>query len=396
MARAAGESTTHGRAAVPGVSAPLASVAVMSQLGEFVDRIVTSGTVPGAVAVRARGDDVETAVAGRAGLDGEALTASAIVRIQSMTKAITAVETLRLVADGRLGLHDSVVPWLPELADRRVLRHPGGPLTEVVPADRELTVHDLLTCTSGYGMAIAPSPLQEAATELDVAAGPEPPQLAAGEWLARLARLPLVGQPGRCWRYHDSFSILGILLSRVTGRSLHEHLRSDLLPRVGMPDTGSWVPEADRGRLTGAYRSEPDGLVELEPPAGGWYAQQPPFDVSHGELVSTAADLLAFARVLAGGRPDVLAPDALAELRRDQVPAEAKTPESFFPGFWDETGWGYGVGVTTAGAHRGRIGWSGGAGTDFFVDPDGTISILLTQVELGDTMWPVLQEFGEL
>lgn len=374
----------------------LASVTVMSSMQTFVKRLVSAGTVPGAIAVRARGDDVETAVAGRAGPDGAALTSSAIVRIQSMTKAVTAVEALRMVAAGRLGLQDGVVPWLPELADRSVLRHPGATLTEVVPADRDVTLRDLLTCASGYGVLVEPSPLQEAALELGVAAGPEPPQQSADEWLARLSQLPLVGQPGRCWRYHDSFAILGILLSRVAGRSLHEHLRTGLLAQVGMPDTGSWVAEPDRDRLTGAYRSDPQGLVELEPPGGGWYAQPPPFDVSHGELVSTAADLLAFARVLAGERPDVLGAEALGELHRDQVPTEAKTPESFFPGFWEETGWGYGVGVTTAGEHRGRFGWSGGAGTDFFVDPDGTISILLTQVELGDTMWPVLQEFGDL
>ena len=74
----------------------------------------------------------------------------------------------------------------------------------------------------------------------------------------------------------------------------------------------------------------------------------------------------------------------------DQVPAEHKTPESFFPGFWEEMGWGFGVGVQTQGSQRGRYGWSGGQGTDFFVDPDGTVGILLTQVELGEHLWPMI------
>ena len=80
----------------------------------------------------------------------------------------------------------------------------------------------------------------------------------------------------------------------------------------------------------------------------------------------------------------------------DQVPARVKTPDSFFPGFWDQMGWGFGVGVQIAGPHAGRYGWSGGQGTDFFVDPDGTIAILLTQVELGERMGALLTEFQQI
>jgi hypothetical protein len=80
----------------------------------------------------------------------------------------------------------------------------------------------------------------------------------------------------------------------------------------------------------------------------------------------------------------------------DQVPAEAKTADSFFPGFWDGMGWGFGVGVKTAGAQRGRYGWSGGQGTDFFIDRDGTVGILFTQVEFGSQTEPMLDEFQTL
>ena len=80
----------------------------------------------------------------------------------------------------------------------------------------------------------------------------------------------------------------------------------------------------------------------------------------------------------------------------DQVPAANKTPDSFFPGFWEGMGWGFGVGVKTTGPQRGRYGWSGGQGTDFFVDPEGTIGILLTQVELGERVWPLVEEFQAL
>jgi CubicO group peptidase (beta-lactamase class C family) len=84
------------------------------------------------------------------------------------------------------------------------------------------------------------------------------------------------------------------------------------------------------------------------------------------------------------------------QMTTDQVPAGAKTAESFFPGFWDAMGWGFGVGVQTHGPRIGRYGWSGGQGTDFFIDPDGTIGILLTQVELGRRMTPLLEDFQTL
>ena len=80
----------------------------------------------------------------------------------------------------------------------------------------------------------------------------------------------------------------------------------------------------------------------------------------------------------------------------DQVPAACKSADSFFPGFWDGTGWGFGVAVTTRGPQRGRIGWSGGLGTNFFADPDGTVGILLTQVEMGEAMGSLVDQFQAL
>jgi len=84
------------------------------------------------------------------------------------------------------------------------------------------------------------------------------------------------------------------------------------------------------------------------------------------------------------------------QMTSDQVPAENKTPDSFFPGFWDETALGFGVGIETRGPHRGRYGWSGGQGTNFYVDPDGNVGILLTQVEMGARVGRMVEEFQAL
>ena len=368
-------------------------------LEELLRRHVEAGIVPGAVALLGSGD-AEVVAAGMDSTHGEPMRADAIMRIQSMTKAITSVAALRLVEADRLGLDQSLEQWLPELADRRVLSSPTAALDDTVPARRAITLRHLLTNASGYGMALVDSPLQKAMVENGTAAGAEPVSLGAEEWLSRLAELPLAFQPGEGWRYHHSFSVLGILLARLTGRPLGEHLAEDLLGPLGMTDTAFWVPEEKLDRLPAAYRHGETGLVETEPAGGGFYAGPPPFDVSHAELVSTGRDFHRFARMLVdGGRVDgepVISTDHLRQMTSDQVPAESKTPESFFPGFWDESGWGFGVGVQTKGPQRGRYGWSGGQGTNFFVDRDGTVGILLTQVELGEPLGPMFAEFQAL
>jgi len=370
-----------------------------SALQELLNRHVARGTVPGAVASLGAGQP-EIAAAGLMSVGGPPMRADAIVRVQSMTKAITAVAALRLVETGALALDASVERWLPELADRRVLRSPTADLADTSPAVRTITLRHLLTCTSGYGMVWDDSPLQRAMVDSKVDAGPDAEMFDAEDWLARLAALPLCFQPGDGWRYHHSFAILGILIARVVGRPLQDHLADDLFGTLGLADTGLWVSSEDVGRLPAGYRHTDAGLVELEPAAGGFNAEPPRFDVSHGELVSTVRDYARFARMLAdGGRfegQQIVSAEHLRLMTSDQVPEIAKTPDSFFPGFWDSTGWGFGVGVETKGPRTGRYGWSGGLGTNFFVDPDGTVGVLLAQVEMGKRMGILLNEFQSL
>lgn len=361
---------------------------------------VDAGTIPGAVTLVARGDDVRLETVGAMALGGPAMPADAIMRIQSMTKAVTAAATLLAVQAGKLALDDPVQTWLPELADRVVLRRPDGPVDDLEPARRPIIVRDLLLNAAGYGAAVDESPWAVAMRENGMEAGPEPPSLGADEWLAALAELPLVHQPGEGFRYHHSFAILGILLQRFSGVPLQAHLERVLLGPLGMVDSGLTVPTSEAGRLPAAYRLGEGGLEETEPLGGGFYAGPAPFDTAHGELVSTATDYHRLLRMLvSGGRVDgapFLDPRLVTQMTTDQASAQAKTPDSYFPGFWQTSGWGYGVGVTVAGDHLGRYGWSGGQGTTFFVDPDGTIAVLLTQVEMGERMFGLLDQFQDL
>lgn len=358
---------------------------------ELLARHIDAGLMPGAVALLG-GPDAEPIAVGSSAVGGPPMTVDAIVRIQSMTKIVTSVAALRLVEAGRLTLDDDVVPWLPELAARPVLTRPDAELDDTVPRDRPITLRHLLTNTSGYGIQIEDTPLARAMTANDTEAGPAPSPLGADEWLAKMAELPLAFQPGAGWRYHHGFAILGVLISRIVGRPLQDHLRDDLFEPLDMPDTGLWVPSDRCHRLTAAYRLDDGSLIETEPAAGGAYAGPPPADVSHGELVSTVADFHSFLRGIA----TMVSTEHLNLMTHDRIPASIKTDDSFYPGFWAATGWGFGVSVVTEGDHLGRYGWSGGQGTDFFVDPDGTVGILLTQTELSEATFALLSEFQEL
>lgn len=368
-------------------------------LTKLLERHVDAGEVPGAVALKS-GDELHVAAAGVMAVDGAPMRRDAIFRIQSMTKAITTVAALRQVEAGRIGLDDSVEEWLPELAGRRVLTSPTADLDDTVPAAHPITLRHLLTNGSGYGMALVESPLQTAMACNGTEAGPEPVGMGADEWLQRLSELPLAFQPGEGWRYHHSFGILGVLLSRLVERPLGDFLADDLFAPLGMPDSGFWAPAEKADRLPAAYRHTNDGLLEIEPAGGGFYAGPPSFDVSHAELVSTASDYHRFLRMLVSGGvaegERLLSTEHVLMMTTDQVPSSNKTDDSFFPGFWNANGWGFGVAVETAGEHRGRYGWSGGLGTDFFVDPDGTVGILLTQVELDENIMPMVGEFQAL
>src|SRR4029453_1387976 len=122
-------------------------------------------------------------------------------------------------------------------------------------------------------------------------------------------------------------------------------------------------PRGEARPATRGDRHGEDGLIETEPAGGGFYAGPPAFDVSHGELVSTVDDFHRFTRLLVGGGrgagTELLSAEHLQQLTSDQVPAANKTPDSFFPGFWNGMGWGFGVGVQLEGPLRGRYGWAG-------------------------------------
>jgi CubicO group peptidase (beta-lactamase class C family) len=195
---------------------------------------------------------------------------------------------------------------------------------------------------------------------------------------------------------------LGILLSRVSGTGLEDHLAEAIFDPLGMPDTAMFVDGEQESRLVAAYHHDDDGtLVEDEPAAGGYHVGIPPFDVDHGELVSTVRDYHRFASMLLrGGELDgirLLSPEYVSTMTRDHIDSAQKAPDAFFPGYWETNGWGYGVGVTTASdayGDPGRYSWMGGFGTAWFNDPSAhLIGIAFTQVLLDEQTLDAIDTF---
>src|SRR6478609_3750621 len=168
---------------------------------------VERGTVPGLITLVSRRGQTEVDVIGRRAIDGEPMTRDTIFRISSMTKPITAAAAMILVEECKLRLDEPVDRLLPELADRKVLKRLDGPLDETVPANRPITLRDLLTSRMGFGQMMAPPdayPILTAANELRIGMGPPSPSTmpAPDEWMRRLGTLPLMCQPGERWIYN--------------------------------------------------------------------------------------------------------------------------------------------------------------------------------------------------
>jgi len=341
--------------------------------------------------VSRRGETHVEAIGRQSFENDAAMRRDSIFRIASMTKPITAAATLILVEQSRLRLDDPVDEWLPELADRKVLRSLDALVDDTVPARRPITVHDLLTFTCGYGAIMVwpqKHPIQNAVAEAGLAPGPDQLDLSADEFMKRLGSLPLVHQPGERWLYHTGSDILGVLIARASGQSFEAFLRDHLFGPLGMRDTGFVVPAAARGRLTSAYRMDPASrtLTFFDDARDSRWLKPPPFAAGGSGLVSTADDCLAFFRMLLAtgvhGSERILSRPAVALMMSDQLVPEQRQGAELF--FGSGASWGMGGAVVTRRTHLfttpGRYGWDGGYGTSGHADPaEEMVGILLAQ-----------------
>jgi CubicO group peptidase (beta-lactamase class C family) len=321
-----------------------------------------------------------------------------LFRIASMTKPITSTAALMLLEEGRFALHDSIARWAPEFADMRVLRSADGPLDQTDPAERPITFNDLLTHRSGltYGAfhsgPIANAYAQALGGDIDSLVAPD-------DWIARLAALPLIDQPGAALHYGHSTDLLGLLVARIEDAPLGDVLERRIFRSLGMTDTGFTVPREKACRRAGLYGFDASGRLaaRLTGPGGSTMAERPKdlTYVSGGQgLWSTLDDYLAFARMFIGAGAvqgvRLLRPETLALMTRNCLTdSQRATAEvAGLPLFAAGHGFGMGVAVvlepdkalpTLCSGGVGTVGWPGGFGGWWQADPnDNSVLIFLT------------------
>lgn len=346
---------------------------------------VERGMIPGAVLVIARGGRIGLAeVFGWRDREARApMTPDAIFRIASMTKPVTSVAAMMLAEEGRLQISAPVAEYLPEFAERTV-----G--VERVRARRTMTVQDLLRHTSGLTYAaFGDAPVQMLWRDADLMSESQ----TNADLVAKLARLPLLFEPGTTWEYSMSTDVLGRVVEAVSGQGLAEFFAKRITGPLGMADTAF---EATGDRAARLAEPQADPATGVRPPARD-VARPHRWASGGGGLVSTAADYLRFCQMLLnGGELDgnrLLAPKTVRHMAANHLPPDVgygATARARFGALAPvpEMGYGFGLGfaVRTAPGMSpvpGSVGeffWGGVTGTYFWIDPsEQLVAVLMLQ-----------------
>ncbi|HTO64240.1 MAG TPA: serine hydrolase domain-containing protein [Bradyrhizobium sp.] len=348
-------------------------------LTDFFDNEVASGKLPGAVIlIQQHGRPVYQKCFGvRDVANGLPMTPDTIFALHSMTKPVTSVAAMMLIDEGRLSLDEPVSKYIPSFANMKVGLEQtdahGIPDLEIVPADRPITIKDLLRHTSEISYDYIGGPwVMRAYKAAHLFEG----HFDNKEFAERIAKLPLARQPGTLWRYGHSTDVLGRVIEIITGETLYQFEKRRILDPLGMVHT-KFVLDGDEQVLMAEPLPNDAILIDGERERRA----HPEWQSGGGGLVSTAVDYGRFAQmILNGGEFDgkrYLSPAAFKDMTTDHIgPGSGVGRDYFyFPG--DGFGFGYGFAVRTDPGEAkppppgsiGELKWDGGSGTYFGVDP---------------------------
>lgn len=367
------------------------SAARLDLLTTAFTKEIADKALPGVTIMVARKGQVvyANAIGVRDATRPDAMAVNSLFRIYSMTKPITSVAAMMLVEEGKLQLSDTVAKHLPAFKDMRVLT-----VTGTEPA-RAMTVQDLLRHTSGLGYGeISPNVvlregLAQAALYKPGVIDYDSREMTAAEQVSRLAKIPLLHQPGAAWEYSLSTDLLGRVIEAASGKRLGDFMAERIFVPLGMVDTAFFVPEAKMGRLAASFDKDP---VTGTPFRLMDVTRLPGNDSGGAGAVSTAPDYLRFAQMLQnGGTLDgkrILSRTTVRYMTSDHLGPRipiAPTPGGnvLFPSLYT-FGLGFAVrpgdGLASMPGSAGDFYWGGYAGTIFWVDPkEQIVAVMMMQ-----------------
>jgi CubicO group peptidase (beta-lactamase class C family) len=343
----------------------------LERLSAIFQREIDRKRLPGVVALVARRGKVAycESLGVRDPASGASMSQDTIFRIYSMTKPIVSVAVMMLLEQGRLLLSDPLHKFLTAFSDMKVARYGERGDVELIPAERPITIQDLLRHTSGLTYEfIGTGPVPALYNTAKVFRHDQ----TNAEHAATLAGLPLAYQPGTRWDYSRSTDVLGRVIEVISGQSLREFLNIHLMEPLGMVDTDFFAPPEKQDRLAEPFSSDPDSgepvrLINVRTP--------PRFESGGGGLVSTVMDYARFCQMLANGgclgSARLLSRKTVEFMTADHLGGIKGTSDLLAPGYG--FGLGFTVRLVTGPAQVpgsvGHYGWGGIAGTTFWVDP---------------------------
>jgi CubicO group peptidase (beta-lactamase class C family) len=363
----------------------------LERLGEYFRNEIATGKIPGAILlIQQHGKPVYSETFGVRDVATQLpITPNTIFRLYSMTKPLTSVAAMMLIDEGKLRLDEPLSKYIPSFANAKVgveKKLDGGEAAlELVPANRPITIEDLMRQTSGitYGF-YGTSLVRKAYQEHEIYAG-DPDN---AEFAERIARLPLAEQPGTLWDYGHSTDVLGRVIELASGQSLLKFEKQKLLDPLGMTDTGFYVSDPNKfnqialpmpndSNFRVGFESDPKTPMKWESGGGG--------------MVSTLADLTPFLQMLLDGGTlngkTYLSPKSFAQMTSDKIGPGSGVARDYyyFPG--DGFGFGLGFGVRTDPGNAkppppgslGELKWDGASGCYFVIDPREDMFFVLLQ-----------------
>jgi CubicO group peptidase (beta-lactamase class C family) len=356
----------------------------LERLDSSMKSLVDSKKFAGMVTVLARhGKIVDEKTYGNSDVAGQkAMQQNTIARIYSMTKPITGIAMMMLYEEGKWKPSDPISRYIPEFRDLKVytgVDKDGKPILD--KPGHAPTMGELMSHTAGFTYGFFGStPVDKMYQEADLLSAPT-----LQEFIGRVAKLPLLYQPGEGWVYSVSVDIQGYLVEKLSGKPFADFLRERIFQPLGMKDTGFYVPADKLDRVASIYQGDAIGGAAAMPKDAG-IGQPPGMPSGGGGLYSTAGDYLRFAQmVLNGGELNgvrLVAPSTIELMRTNHVSDDVKNARKFGIGLYQMQpglGFGYDFAIledplklgSTAG--KGTMIWDGVAGTWFWIDPTNDV-----------------------